>query len=93
MPPLPSLPDRIDVREVYNEGSYRLDALVAAAEVESQCLGYSTLVWYANEGQPKPQASDEKQQERIEFQAYLGTYHYECTIVAGGTIAYSGDRA
>jgi len=92
MPPIPSLPNDIAVRKVYDEGSYRLNLLVAGADIESQCLGYSTLVWYADK-QPSPEASEEKRQVRTQIKAYralVGDFHYECKIVSGGTIKYDG---
>jgi hypothetical protein len=94
MPPLPNLPDNIQTRPNYDEGSYRLSILVAGADVERQCLGHSTLVWYA-EKQPSPEASEEKRQVRTEMKAYSGfvdTFHYECKIVSGGTIKFDGNR-
>lgn len=94
MPPIPSLPNDIKVRGEYDEGSYRLSLLVAGAEIENQCLGYSTLVWYADK-QPSPEASEEKRQVRTQMKAYsafVRNFHYECKIVFGGTIKFDGKR-
>jgi hypothetical protein len=94
MPPIPNLPNKIHVKEQYDEGSYRLNGLVAAAHVEQQCLGYSTLIWYP-EGQSLPACSQESRQERIEMKSYAlvpRSFQYECTIVAGGTVKYDGKQ-
>jgi hypothetical protein len=96
MPPIPRVPDNIETREVYAEGTYRTSVIVAGVDVERQCLGHSTIVWFAD-GQPTPEASEEKRQVRTEIKSYNfsgipRSYQYECKIVSGGTIKFAGKR-